>query len=117
MNPYAWAVVVIVGALCTCAGMIIAYYKAKAEFEVRLARRMAAYITKEDCKNCSIKADLSELCTILKEHSKDLRDGTKAFEALRLEIALIKQRLPDKNDPSMHLVWHEVSSTKEGSPP
>ena len=73
---------IIIGLVTGITGSFIGFYRAKST----MAATMASYITKKDCVDCSVKA-------AVKESAQDLKEGREMFEEIRIDIALIKQKL------------------------
>jgi len=60
-------------------GIVIGFYRSSSKMATN-------YISKTDCERCAVKKTV-------KESSIDLKEGRKAFEEIRIDIALIKQKL------------------------
>jgi hypothetical protein len=90
MKEY-YAIAGVVGIVTGIGGMIIGYYRS----ETSLARN---YISKADCKECVMKVEVSTLAEAVKLAAKDLRQGAKTFTDLRIDMALVKQKLNISED-------------------
>ena len=73
-----------VTALGVIGGLIIGYYKAVSNLSQK-------FISKEDCEKCGVRKDVETA-------AEDLRRGRKTFEAIKLDLAVIKTRLGIKDD-------------------
>jgi hypothetical protein len=73
------------GAIGLIIGLVIGYYKAAANMQDALKN----YITRDDCAKCSVRTSIADA-------SEDLRHGSKRFETISQDIALIKQYLEMK---------------------
>ena len=75
MSPAVYTLVAVVGIVCTLGGLVIGYYKSKADFMEKLSN----YITVEDCKNCTMKTEVSNIIKNMKTVSEELRQSCLAL--------------------------------------
>lgn len=73
-----------VGALGVVGGLTVGYYKAVSSLS-------QTFISKEDCEKCGVRKDVEAA-------AQDLRQGRETFEAIKLDLAVIKNRLGIKDD-------------------
>jgi hypothetical protein len=74
----------VITSLGVVGGLIIGYYKAVSVLSQR-------FISKEDCEKCGVRRDVETA-------AEDLRRGRKTFEAIKVDLAVIKTKLGIKND-------------------
>ena len=83
-----------VGFVGTLGGIAIGFYKAKAESTQMLQK----YVTKDDCAKCSTKKEVNEVADDLKAITQDLKQGSKIFNQIKVDMAVIKTKLRIKSD-------------------
>ena len=91
MHPAIYIAGLIVGFLLTA---LASYYKARSEFRDKLQD----YISKDECRGCSIKTEVQNVIRDIKQITKDLKEGSRLFSQLKVDTAVIKDRLGVKND-------------------
>lgn len=79
-------------------GLLIGYYKSKAEFTERLAKM----VTKSDCSDCDLRHQVTDL-------TKDLDVGSEAFKEIRDKISDMSGSLRE-----MKAIMEERSKTNSG---
>jgi len=106
-----YAATAVIGGVCGLGGLLIGYYKAKANF----AETLQGYLSKEDCANCQLKTEVAALAGGLRQAAEDLREGAKLFSELRVDIAVIKVKLGVDSDLEelKRMVAHLENSRKK----
>lgn len=72
------------------AGIVIGFYKSKADIADK-------YVSKDDCQKCSVKVDMANLASDMKEATEDLKRGSRTFTEIKISLAVIAEKLGIKD--------------------
>ena len=75
-------------------GLIIGYYKARADF----TKVLQDYLSKDDCDDCTLKVEVQNVAKENEKTEQDLQRGRDMFRKLELSLAEIKVHLGIKSD-------------------
>ena len=93
MTTEAYIVSAIVGCLGTLCGLVIGYYKSKAELPSLVDKRVKA-----QCEACGLKKEVADMGDDMKTVVQDLKRGSQMFNMIKSDMAVIKIKLGIKSD-------------------